>query len=60
MISAKIDKYWVRCSKCGHKLFKINTEMPMFEILNDLDRLQIEIKCHSCKTINRVGGENDE
>lgn len=39
--SKKKDK-WIRCSGCGHKLGRI---------LKD-GNCQIEIKCHSCKTIN--------
>ncbi len=35
---------WVRCNECGHKLLK------------DVDSLDydIEIKCSSCKCINRL------
>lgn len=36
---------WVRCGKCGRKLFKIEKN-------SCLDNLEIEIKCHSCKEIN--------
>lgn len=37
---------WARCGKCGNRLFKIDKD-------NGLIRLTgIEIKCHSCKSIN--------
>lgn len=43
----KKEEYWVRCKRCGHKLFKI------------VDRLEnvkgcLEIKCHSCKELNLI------
>lgn len=40
---------WVCCGNCGHKLFKLtdkryrNPAKPEF----------IEVKCHSCKVLNR-------
>ena len=37
------DDRWVRCGNCNHKLFRA---------LSDSNRLDIEIKCHSCRTIN--------
>ena len=50
---ARIDKGWVKCRECGHKLFKITDEMTE-EVLKGLQNAQIEIKCHSCKAINEV------
>lgn len=41
---ARIDENnWMRCGKCSHKLMKVigGGSFP-----------KIEIKCHSCKTIN--------
>lgn len=37
-------KLWVRCPKCQHKLFKADTE----------SRAEVEIKCHSCKTVSEI------
>jgi phage FluMu protein Com len=42
---ATVDKHnWVRCVTCGHKLGKI--------VKYEEKGCLIEIKCHSCKTIN--------
>lgn len=56
MANAKLDAdRWFRCAKCGHKLGRIagswDEGKKMFPA--------IEIKCHSCKTINYllVGGQ---
>lgn len=56
MATARIDKdRWFRCSQCGHKLGRIagvwNESKKAFPA--------IEIKCHSCKTVNYllVGGQ---
>lgn len=38
---------WVRCPKCGHKLFKGATGWH-------------EVKCHSCKTITEIGTQLDK
>lgn len=39
------DNEWIVCGKCGHKLGrKIGEKSP----------IGIEIKCHSCKTLNVV------
>lgn len=49
------DKYkdvWVRCKGCGHKLFKASN--IVFINSNIKDTPMIEIKCHSCKTINNL------
>ena len=35
---------WIRCPKCGHKLFK------------DFEYANVEIKCSSCKSIVTVTG----
>lgn len=37
------DDRWVRCGNCNHKLFRILSYENSFDI---------EIKCHSCRTIN--------
>ena len=49
-VSVRVEKDgWVRCGVCGHKLFKLtdkryrNPAKPEF----------IEVKCHSCKVLNR-------
>jgi len=47
---ARIDKDgWCRCSRCGHKLFRVNAIGI---------NMVIEIKCHSCRAIEtiRFGG----
>lgn len=47
MTTVRRDKEgWIRCGKCGHKLFRITCgceggQSPV-----------IEIKCHSCKELN--------
>lgn len=41
------DREWIRCRKCGHKLFKGAGGWH-------------EVKCHSCKEINDVGSEYDK
>ena len=42
---AMLDGDWVVCCICGHKLGKMaGNELPT----------GIEIKCHSCKTVNLV------
>ena len=38
---------WELCPHCGHKLFKV-IDMP--------DGTEIEIKCHSCKSIIVIKG----
>ncbi len=43
--NAMLDGEWVVCAECSHKLGrKVGDELP-----NGL-----EIKCHSCKTINLI------
>lgn len=37
-------KKWVRCPKCGHKLFFADVDSVV----------DIEIKCHSCKDVVNV------
>ena len=58
MATANLDKdKWFRCARCRHKLggavgaWRDKMAMPA-----------IEIKCHSCKTINylMVGGNGKE
>lgn len=40
---------WARCGRCGHKLFKLAREDWHIIQVTDL-----EIKCSSCRTINRL------
>ena len=54
-VNAIILKEWVVCGTCGAKLFKI---------FDKATARNIEIKCHQCKSINRVliekkGGKNE-
>ena len=43
--NALLDGEWIVCCECGHKLGrKVGDRLPT----------GIEIKCHSCKTINLV------
>ena len=42
------DDGWVRCSCCGHKLFRLTDKRYQTKKTDTL-----EIKCHSCKIINR-------
>ena len=50
----KLRDRWVRCAGCGHKLFRAIK----------LGNSYMEIKCHSCKTINKIflneGGKLNE
>lgn len=51
MTRVRIDgEHWGRCGKCGHKLFKVNY----------FAGCSIEIKCHSCKSINLLENDNKE
>lgn len=43
--------FWLRCPCCGHKLFRI---------IKDSGLSDLEIKCHSCKSIVNVKHENGE
>lgn len=57
MKKIRVDKDgWCRCGGCGHKLFSIKD--PGSEAL--LRMVVVEIKCHSCKEINRFDDENNE
>ena len=48
MINARIDEMkWVRCGKCSHRLFRMDS----------YKHIDIEIKCHSCKSINVVNDD---
>ena len=49
MATARIDGEWARCSKCGHKLGKMVGKWEQYKSMPAL-----EIKCHSCKTINYI------
>lgn len=41
---------WIRCKECGHKLMKVI----------DTGQTVIEIKCHSCKAINKINLNEQE
>lgn len=49
-VNAKVSKEdnWVRCANCGHKLFSLKSNLYKVKTTDT-----IEIKCHSCKAINR-------
>lgn len=50
MATARIDKdRWIRCSECGHKLGKAVGHWTGARAFP-----AIEIKCHSCKTLNYI------
>lgn len=55
MATARIDKEWFRCAKCGHKLGR------MAGAWNERRAMPaIEIKCSSCGMLNyiMIGGQN--
>lgn len=59
MATARNDKEdkWIRCDRCGRKLGR------KVGVWSDMKYLPaIEIKCHSCKTINyiMIGGQSNE
>lgn len=47
-VTPRIDESgeWVRCGKCSNKLFRIMKDSKLIVYTG------IEIKCHSCKSIN--------
>lgn len=47
---------WVRCPKCGHKLFRVMTPSTIIHEYRMGVRGEhlIEIKCHSCKEISEI------
>ena len=49
MATARRDKEWIRCQTCGHKLGKMVGVWPDTQAMP-----AIEIKCHSCGTLNYV------
>ena len=49
MLSKVDENKWIRCGHCGHKLGRITVGDTSDTGL----RIGIEIKCHSCKTINQ-------
>lgn len=50
-VNARVDPDgWVRCGKCGHKLFRLITENGCKKKCNTEC---MEQKCHSCKALNR-------
>ena len=44
------DNVWILCKCCGHKLMKL---------VSTHGEMEIEIKCHSCKEINRIVVKKD-
>lgn len=40
----RFEDRWIRCKGCGHKLMKLLRP----------SKGEVEIKCHSCKTINAI------
>ena len=48
MATARIDGEWFRCGRCGHKLARKVGNFPQGRHMMPA----VEIKCHSCKTIN--------
>ena len=57
MPTAKRDKEWFKCAQCGHKLGR------MVGVWHSQQAMPaIEVKCHSCKTINYllVGGQKNK
>lgn len=40
---------WIKCEQCKHKLFLIYPH----------SNINMEIKCHSCKTINKIIVDTD-
>lgn len=58
MATARRDKEgWFRCAECGHKIGRAVGSWSDRQAMP-----AIEIKCHSCKTINyiMIGGEKNE
>lgn len=58
---ARRDNDWFRCGQCGHKLAQCRRENN-FAWMNPIYPI-IEIKCHSCRTINLLeikGNKNDK
>ena len=58
MATAKLcDDGWIRCAQCRHKLGKAVGRWS-----GERSLPAIEIKCHSCKSINyiMVGGNDSE
>lgn len=48
---------WACCGHCGHKLGKVEITNPNENTKAALDpsqKVKMEIKCHSCKTINEI------
>lgn len=51
-----VNYKWVRCPKCGHKLFRAEVSKM---------GTKLEIKCSSCKTVtvidmSKIGGNEDD
>ena len=44
----RLNDEWVVCSKCGHKLFRLTDKT-----YEKKDKEVLEVKCHSCKALNR-------
>lgn len=49
-MQSRVDENnWVRCGKCSHKLCRLVGKWQTARYMP-----AIEIKCHSCKTINYI------
>ena len=44
-----MENMWVRCTNCHHKLFMLNDKNI---------KIDISIKCHSCKSIENIKIDN--
>lgn len=57
MAVARIDKDWIRCGECGHKLGRIKGNWSDVQAFP-----AIETKCHACKSIVyiMVGGQGKD
>ncbi len=49
MMNAVIKDGWLVCGKCGHKFARV-----IGNIDSGKSFLALEMKCHSCKTINYI------
>ena len=49
MATARRDKEWLRCERCGHKLGRMVGAWPDTQMMP-----AVEVKCHSCGTLNYI------
>lgn len=51
---------WILCAKCGHKLARVIGDKSSITPNSTLgSRAIIELKCQSCKALNKYGGEDN-